>query len=232
MAAGFLTTCSHGGVAEATTGTEIELDFSALTTGKGIQLDLDAMTTGTGIEVRADADVLTTGYFLRLLGGSAMATEVFSVGDGANTGQDVVKITGSGAHTSGYATLNVSNSAAIASDGAVLSVVGSGAIASGGNILRSEGSGTPAVGAILNEMLFSGTGTNAPVLLFLSQTGAGAALLLSHSATIECTGTGTEGMKLKNLRNWATSALSGVGRDVEIDIGGTAYYFAVRPTKA
>lgn len=37
---------------------------------------------------------------------------------------------------------------------------------------------------------------------------------------------------LKDLKNSAASALSGTQKDIEIDIGGTPYYFTVYPTKA
>ncbi len=37
---------------------------------------------------------------------------------------------------------------------------------------------------------------------------------------------------LTNLKNSAASALSGTQKDIEIDIGGTSYYFTVYPTKA
>lgn len=171
MAKGFLAACSHGGIGEATTGTEIELDFGVLTTGKGFQLDLDLMTTGVGIEIRADSDIMTTGYFLRCLGGTAMATEVLSVADGTNTGQDVVKVTGAGAHTAGYGTLHVLNSAAIAADGAALRVATSGAIASGGNAMRLDVTGTPASGAVYTEFDFAGlTDTNENVGVHIDAT--------------------------------------------------------------
>jgi hypothetical protein len=45
-------------------------------------------------------------------------------------------------------------------------------------------------------------------------------------------GTGSSGIKLKNLKNDAATALSGTQKDIEIDIGGTPYYFTVYPTKA
>ena len=45
-------------------------------------------------------------------------------------------------------------------------------------------------------------------------------------------GTGTNGITVKNIKNRATSALSGTQKDVEIDIGGVPYYFTVYPTKA
>jgi hypothetical protein len=49
------------------------------------------------------------------------------------------------------------------------------------------------------------------------------------------TGDGTmdiKNHKLKNPKNHAASALSGTKKLVEIDIGGTSYYFEVYPTKA
>ncbi len=36
---------------------------------------------------------------------------------------------------------------------------------------------------------------------------------------------------LKDLKNSAASSLSGTQKDIEIDIGGTPYYFTVYPTK-
>ena len=37
---------------------------------------------------------------------------------------------------------------------------------------------------------------------------------------------------LTDLKNSAATSLSGTQKDIEIDIGGTPYYFAVSPTKA
>ena len=45
-------------------------------------------------------------------------------------------------------------------------------------------------------------------------------------------GTGTNGIVLKNLKNAAAGTLEGTPLNVEIDIGGTPYYFAVYPTKS
>jgi hypothetical protein len=45
-------------------------------------------------------------------------------------------------------------------------------------------------------------------------------------------GTGANGIKLKNLKNAAAGTLTGTALNVEIDIGGTPYYFAVYPTKS
>jgi hypothetical protein len=41
-----------------------------------------------------------------------------------------------------------------------------------------------------------------------------------------------ENNKIKNPKNLAASALSGTKKVIEIDIGGTPYYFEVYPTKA
>lgn len=43
-------------------------------------------------------------------------------------------------------------------------------------------------------------------------------------------GTGANGIVLKNLKNQAAGSLSGTQLTVEIDIGGTPYYFLVSPT--
>ena len=55
---------------------------------------------------------------------------------------------------------------------------------------------------------------------------------VSSAATVAGLGTGANGFILKNLKNAAASALSGTQKDIEIDIGGVAYYFTVYPTKA
>jgi len=53
-----------------------------------------------------------------------------------------------------------------------------------------------------------------------------------HTWKLEGTGTGSNGLVIKNLKNAAASALSGTQLDIEVDIGGTAYHFTVYPTKA
>jgi len=55
---------------------------------------------------------------------------------------------------------------------------------------------------------------------------------IASGGTLEGAGTGANGFVLKNLKNAAASALSGTQLDVEIDIGGTPYYFTVYPSKA
>lgn len=55
---------------------------------------------------------------------------------------------------------------------------------------------------------------------------------LASGAVLAGVGTGANGIKLKNLKNAAASGLSGTQLDIEIDIGGSPYYFTVYPTKA
>ena len=55
---------------------------------------------------------------------------------------------------------------------------------------------------------------------------------LPSAGQIIGSGTGANGIILKNLKNAAASALSGTQLDVAIDIGGVPYYFTVYPTKA
>ncbi len=55
---------------------------------------------------------------------------------------------------------------------------------------------------------------------------------ITSGSSIVGAGTGSNGFVLKNLKNSSASALSGTQKDIEIDIGGTPYYFTVYPTKA
>lgn len=55
---------------------------------------------------------------------------------------------------------------------------------------------------------------------------------LASWAVVAGLGTWANGIKLKNLKNAATSELSGTALDVEIDIWWTPYHFHVYPTKA
>lgn len=57
-------------------------------------------------------------------------------------------------------------------------------------------------------------------------------IIVGSAKKIEGAWTGANGVVLKNLKNAATSELSGTALDVEIDIGWTPYHFHVYPTKA
>lgn len=103
-----------------------------------------------------------------------------------------------------------------------------GAAAAAGVAVKALSSGTDenltidAKGA--GTITLNGTATGAVILP--------AAVTVASAATIAGAGTGANGIKLKNLKNAAASSLSGTQRDIEIDIGGTPYYFTVYPTKA
>lgn len=56
--------------------------------------------------------------------------------------------------------------------------------------------------------------------------------LSTNATTLSATGTGANGLKLKNLKNSANTAVSGTVKTVEIDIGGTPYFFLVSPTSS
>lgn len=57
-------------------------------------------------------------------------------------------------------------------------------------------------------------------------------IVSANAKGLSFTGTGSNGGVLTNLKNAAASALSGTQKDIEINIGGTPYYFTVYPTKA
>lgn len=78
------------------------------------------------------------------------------------------------------------------------------------------------------------TGTaSTNVALSLSASGAttNTALLFPTNASyIEATGTGANGLVIKNLKNSTNTAVSGTAITIEIDIAGTPYYFLAYPT--
>lgn len=62
------------------------LAASKLTTGIGLSIVSNVLTTGELLSLTADDDALTTGsFYLRMLGGTNHATEVFTVGEGGVT---------------------------------------------------------------------------------------------------------------------------------------------------
>jgi hypothetical protein len=79
------------------------------------------------------------------------------------------------------------------------------------------------------NVVIGGTQTNTVGDLTLTD---GDLVLTANASKVSFTGTGANGWVLKNLKNAATSDLSGTALDVEIDIGWTPYHFHVYPTKA
>lgn len=61
---------------------------------------------------------------------------------------------------------------------------------------------------------------------------ASSGITVASGQSIAGAGTGANGIVLSNLKNSAATALSGTQKDIEISIGGVAYYFTVYPTKA
>lgn len=57
-------------------------------------------------------------------------------------------------------------------------------------------------------------------------------ITIASAKNVEGAGTGANGFLIKNPKNAAAGTLSGTALNVEIDIGGTPYYFAVYPTKS
>lgn len=55
---------------------------------------------------------------------------------------------------------------------------------------------------------------------------------ITSGSSIVGAGTGASGFVLKNVKNAAASGLSGTQKDIEIDLGGVAYYFTCFPAKA
>lgn len=100
-----------------------------------------------------------------------------------------------------------------AGNGANISVITSGT--NSPLLIDAAGSGTISLGSV---------STGAVVLP--------AAVTVASAGVISGAGTGANGIKLKNLKNAAATALSGTQKDIEIDIGGVAYFFTVYPTKA
>lgn len=116
------------------------------------------------------------------------------------------------------------------------------------------GTTTNAYGVYISSPKVTGTVTNAYGIYIENITGAGTLnkaiyvagglsefdgkiqadgdIDIASAGVVAGLGTGANGFKLKNLKNAAASALSGTQLDIEVDIGGTPYYFTVYPTKA
>lgn len=99
--------------------------------------------------------------------------------------------------------------------------------------IDAAGSGTITVG---------GTSTGAVTITpattitgALTQTGLATftnGIAIASAKGVTGVGTGANGFLIKNPKNAAAGTLSGTALNVEIDIGGTPYYFAVYPTKS
>lgn len=96
--------------------------------------------------------------------------------------------------------------------------------------IDSAGSGTITIGGTSTGAITLGRATTITTgNLTLT---SGDLVVTANASKLSFTGTGANGGVLKNLKNAAQSSLSGTQKDIEIDIGGVAYYFTVYPTKA
>lgn len=161
---------------------------------------------------------------------------------------DIVVVDGDGNIDAPVTTTNLSVSGTLSATGATslgstLAVTGAstftGAITANGGI--TLGAGDSLVGSATSNITFNtdkftvaGATGNTVVAGTLGVTGKITAddVDLASGAVVAWLWTGANGIVLKNLKNSAASALSGTQLDVEIDIGGTPYYFTVYPTKA
>lgn len=126
--------------------------------------------------------------------------------------------------TSSVATgINIAGAAA--AGGVAISVLSSG---TNENLtIDAKGSGTVTINGTA-----TGAVTITPATTITGALTSSGGIVVASAKKIEGAGTGTNGIILKNLKNAAAGTLSGTALNVEIDIGGTPYYFAVYPTKS
>lgn len=240
-------------------GVVLDISAAAMTTGTALDIGgMAALTTGNGIVVAASGTTQTTGILLsltsagtaitgagRLLysnhtgatGTSAILNEFASAATDETT---ILKVTASAALAAGKA---VYISAAAMTTGTALYIAATEATLTtgkyiecydgaandfsvgkyGATVIAGNATGTDALTLTAGDI----TLTNGDITLT-----DGDIILTANSSIISFTGTGANGGVLTNLKNSATSDLSGTALDVEINIGGTPYYFHVYPTKA
>ncbi len=162
----------------------------------------DSLTTGDLIRLQLDESALNGGAFLKCVQTDG-ATAVFTINEnGATT------IAGSAAGTD------------------ALGITAGDLTLTSGNLVLTSGNATLTSGELT---LTAGDITLTSGDLTLTD---GDITLTANASSIVFTGTGANGGVLKNLKNSAATSLSGTQLDIEIDIGGTPYYFTVYPTKA
>ena len=236
-------------------GTVLDISADAMTTGTALDIGgMAALTTGKGIVVAASGTTRTDGMLLSLTCASTAATStgrMLLVNHTGATGVSTIlaefktaatdetilaQFLASGALAGGKV-INIS--AAAITTGTIIDIAGVDAITTGKvlNISSNSASdGTRSLVYIVNDNALA-TGTTA---LELKQDSSGAALKITGTAAITLAtnnaviagNAGANGIVLKNLKNAAAGTLGGTALNVEIDIGGTPYYFAVYPTKS
>lgn len=237
--------------AAVTTGTGLLVTSAGviITTGELVSLVANGATTCTGV-LRASATALTDGWMAEFTGGGANFTAsggMLNLAMGAATVGTGINITTSGVYTGTTGVIDLN--AASATTGILMDINGAG-LTSGTAIKINATEATLTTGKYID--CYDGAASDFTVAKYGATTIAGNAsgtaaltvtagdivitsgfLVVSANAKgITFTGTGSNGGVLKNLKNAAASGLSGTQKDIEIDIGGTPYYFTVYPTKA
>lgn len=201
----------------ATTGTVFPITMTGIYTGAGAVV-IVANSATTGVIQSTTANGLTTGGALLLTSTGTLVTTGYMLtitANSATTAAGLLRINGAGL-TSGKAIVVASAEAALTSGmymdlGTVFTVSKFGA-----TVIAGSASGTAALTLTAGDFVVT----------------SGFIVISANAKGITFTGTGANGGVLKNLKNAAASGLSGTQLDVEIDIGGTPYYFTVYPTKA
>jgi len=237
--ASFLTVTPSG----LTTGTAVYLPVVALTEGTGIQVVGNALTSGQLVEITSSATAIaTTGRLFSSVHSGATSTSgvLNEFSSAAADETTILKVTASAALASGKG-LHIS-AAAMTTGSALYINATEATITTGKYIECYDGAADDFSVGKYGATVIAGnaTGTDALTLTAgdITLTSGDLTLtdgditLTANASSIIGTGTGANGIVLKNLKNAAASGLSGTQKDVEIDIGGTPYYFTVFPTKA
>jgi hypothetical protein len=241
-------------------GTVLDISAAAMTTGTALDIGgMAALTSGNGIVVAASGTTQTTGILLslasagtaitgagRLLysnhtgvtGTSAILNEFASAAGDETT---IAKITASGALAAGDA-LMISCDAMTTGTALYITATEATLDATGHYIECYDGAANDFSVGKYGATIIAGSATGTDALTInagdITLTNGdltltdGDIILTANSSIISFTGTGANGGVLKNLKNAATGTLEGTALDVEIDIGGTPYYFHVYPTKS
>ena len=210
------------------TPTGLSVTIASPTTGaaKGINVVMaGATTTAVGLTVNMAALTTGTCALLTTAGVYTGTNGVLAVTAAAATTGNIVVIDGTGL-TTGTGLLINATTATLTSgfyiecnDGAASDfTVGD----NGATVIAGSATGTDALTLTLGDItLGNGDATLTD----------GDIILAANASSISFTGTGANGGVLTNLKNEAAASLSGTDLTVEIDIGGTPYYFLVSPTK-
>jgi len=219
-----------------TTGTGIYAPMAALTEGKGVELITNALTTGQALLISSsNTTITTTGRLFSVVhsgnaGVSAVLSEFSSAAADETT---ILKVTASAALAAGKA-LHISTAAM--TTGTALYINATEATLTTGKYIECyDGAANDFSVAKYGATVIAGNASGTAALTLNAGdlvVTSGFITLSANAKGITFTGTGANGGVLKNLKNGAAGTLEGTALNVEIDIGGTPYYFAVYPTKA